>query len=104
MALNFDYYQISIIKKHNEPWFNKKQNPSNIKQKIKYTGKVYCVEVEPSHIVYVRRKSQIGSLRLSTIFCKQSRHAQKGTVGLILPESDMPFSEEVAMHKKELLD
>ena len=89
---NYDYYQISINKKHNEPWVNKKQNPSNIKKVIKYTGKVYCVEVLPSHIIYVRRKSENGTYRSSPLWSGNS--AQKGTVGLILDEQDMPFSED----------
>jgi hypothetical protein len=49
-----DYYKVSIIRKHNEPWINKKNNESNIEEYIKYTGKVYCIEVPESHVYYMR--------------------------------------------------
>jgi hypothetical protein len=88
-----NYYQISIIKKHNEPWFNKKKNSSNIKKIVKYTGNVYCVEVEPSHIIYVRRKCNNKTQRINSSFCGQTRIAQKGTVGMIFREEDMPVTE-----------
>lgn len=48
------YYKISIIKKHNEPWINKKKNNSNIEELRKYNGKVYCIEVPESHVFYMR--------------------------------------------------
>jgi hypothetical protein len=48
------YYKISIIKKHNEPWINKKKNNSNIEEIRKYNGKVYCIEVPESHVFYMR--------------------------------------------------
>ena len=68
---NYDYWQICIIKQHNEPWINKKNNPSNIKYKFNYTGKVYCVEVNPSHLLYVRRVSDNGR-RYAPFWCMNS--------------------------------
>jgi len=52
-----DYYKISIIRKHNEPWINKKNNKSNIEKYIQYTGKVYCIEVPQSHVYYMRENN-----------------------------------------------
>lgn len=49
-----EYYKINIIKKHNEPWINKKNNKSNIEEYINYKGKVYCIEVPESHVYYMR--------------------------------------------------
>lgn len=50
-----DYYKISIIRKHNEPWINKKDNDSNEEKYEKFKGKVYCIEVPESHVYYMRQ-------------------------------------------------
>lgn len=50
-----DYYKISIIRKHNEPWINKKTNNSNEEKYETYKGKVYCIEVPESHVYYMRQ-------------------------------------------------
>jgi len=49
-----DYYKVSIIKNHNEPWINKKNNESNEEKIYHYKGKVYCIEVPESHVYYMR--------------------------------------------------
>jgi DNA-directed RNA polymerase II subunit RPB2 len=49
-----DYYKISIIRNHNEPWINKKNNKSNEEKYYDYNGKVYCIEVPNSHVYYMR--------------------------------------------------
>ena len=50
----YNYYKISIIKKQNNPWVNKKKNDSNKEEYIKYTGKVGCIEVPDTHLFYYK--------------------------------------------------
>ena len=83
------YYKVSIIRKQNQPWINKKVNESNEEKLIHYTGKVYCVEMPSTHTYYMRESD----LSPSLIIGNSSRHGQKGTVGNIIPEKDMPFTK-----------
>jgi DNA-directed RNA polymerase II subunit RPB2 len=75
-----DYYDV-IINNDNEPIIDEKEKIIN------YKGKVYCIEV-PDHVFYVRRNG------IPVWTGNSNRHAQKGTLGISLPQKDMPFTKD----------
>jgi DNA-directed RNA polymerase beta subunit len=69
------YYKVSIIRKQNQPWINKKVNESNEEKTIDYSGKVYCIEVPSSHTYYMRESQTSPCL----IIGNSSRHGKQST-------------------------
>lgn len=92
-------YRLIIETKQNNPLLNEniksdgtgrqdsliKFSDEELKNTIK--NKVFCCSVKGDGIIYVRRNGY-------GVWCGQSRHGQKGVIGLTLSQSNMLFSEE----------
>ena len=90
---NYNNYCVRIVKTKNNPEVNHGHtHQQNIQKEsyLSYTGKVGCIEVPDTHLFYY--KEDIYSPPVWT--GNSSRHGQKGTIGNIIPECDMPFTAE----------